>query len=142
YLALKRLRELPMAPGTDGAPEPVYVPCTDEAAATLARWCEEESAAAPTGGNLLRSWRGKGRGHVLRLSLVFELLDWSFGGGHAPRAISATAMVRAITFYGSYLEPMAKRVFGDAALPECERDAGAIAQMIVAVRPTMLKVRD
>jgi len=51
-------------------------------------------------------------------------------------------MVRAAALHESYLEPMARRVFGDAALPLAERDAGALAHHIVATRSETLSIRD
>jgi len=142
YSALKLLRSLPMQESECG-PLPVYVQCSDEAAGILEEFCREQSDAPHYGGNLLRSWKGKGRGHVLRLALALEFLEWSFlGDGPAPHEISEQSMARAAMLYSSYFVPMASRVFGDAALPQAERDAGALAKYIIARRPDAVKVRD
>jgi putative DNA primase/helicase len=142
FEAVKRLRSLPMIEGEHG-PQPFYVRCTDEAAALLEEWCAEQLGVTHHGGNLLRSWRGKGRGHILRLALVLEFLEWAFFGDTPPPAsIGNAAMARAVALYAEYLVPMAQRVFGDAALPEPERDAGAIAQFIVATKLDAVNVRD
>lgn len=140
--AMRRLRGLPMVQDEHG-PRPFFVRCTDEAAGILEEWWRDQESATLYGGNLLRSWRGKGRGHALRLALIFEFLEWSFDGiGNQPQAIGAKAMMRAVAYYSDYLQPMALRVFGDAGLPESERDAGAVAQYIVAIRPQFIHVRN
>ncbi len=140
--AFRRLRALPMIEDEHG-PRPVYVRCTEEAADILAEWRTEHQATVSYGGSLMNSWRGKGGGHVLRLALVLEFLEWAYvGEGDQPAAISGAAVMRAAALYSDYLLPMAQRVFGDAGLPESERDAGAVAQYIRATRPEFIHVRN
>ncbi len=142
YRVLKRLRSLAMARTEEGL-APVLIEGSAAALERLAVWSRAQDDAPDHGGTLMCSWRGKARGHVLRLALVLEFLDWAFDGGRPePAKIGDDAMRRAIEFYTSYLEPMARRVFGDAALPESHRDAGAVAKWIVQTRATSFKMRD
>lgn len=136
--ALRKLRTLQMEQG-----EPVNVGCSEGAQAVLEKFCSEPSNEAASGSTLFRSWCGKGRGHVLRVSLILEHLDWAYKVQNPePKSISEEAMVRSIALYAEYFVPMAKRVFGDAMLPPAERDAGALARWIVEHRPGKLTVRE
>jgi hypothetical protein len=141
--ALRRIRALSLRRDVNGNPEPLPITCTHEAAIILEQFCDAHSADNFEGGSLFKSWLGKGRGHVLRLSLVLEFLEWSYlGHGSPPDAISATYVARAVELYQTYFVPMARRVFGDAALPLSERDAGQIAKWIVASRISKFTPRD
>lgn len=140
--ALRRLRGLPMFADA-GGPCPRAVKFAPDAADILEEWRREHEKPRFHGGSLLKSWRGKGPGHVLRLALILEYLDWSIDDArHEPTTIGADAVMRAISLYDEYLEPMAHRVFGDAALPQVERDAAAIARTIVATRPASINLRE
>jgi hypothetical protein len=41
----------------------------------------------------------------------------------------------AIGFVAKYLQPMARRVYGEAALPQAEQDAAALARKLVRLDP-------
>jgi hypothetical protein len=72
-------------------------------------------------------------GIVLRLALTLTLLRWSIDSeGSEPSQIDTPIVSAAISLVEHYFKPMAERVFGDAALPEAERNAAAIARMIRA----------
>jgi hypothetical protein len=49
-------------------------------------------------------------------------------GTPAPERITLDDVVRAIGFLSEYVVPMARRAFGEAALPEPERDARRLAR--------------
>ncbi|HEX2526874.1 MAG TPA: DUF3987 domain-containing protein [Geminicoccus sp.] len=86
---------------------------------------------------LLLSWIGKVPGYVVRLSLIFEFLWWSFDrpDDQVPAWISGRAFADASSFMLDYALPMARRAFGDAALPQSERDAVMLAKWILAQNP-------
>jgi hypothetical protein len=52
-----------------------------------------------------------------------------------PAAVDADAVARAIGFLSEYAVPMARRVFGEAALPEAERDARRLARWWLRQNP-------
>jgi hypothetical protein len=56
--------------------------------------------------------------------------------------ISAEAFVAAAEFVETYAAPMLGRVYGDANLPEADRNAARIARYIVKERPTTINLRD
>jgi hypothetical protein len=140
--AFDRLRELDLRP--DDPPEPVMVPLAPEALPLLedfARGVQEQQAAVS---GLMRSALGKARGLALRLSLMLEMLWWcgSSGMSAPPSQISERAFIAAAALLDDYYIPMAERVFGDAALPECDRHAATVARWILRERPTLLNARE
>lgn len=129
--ALRRLRELPWEP-----PEPVVLPFTDAAAAAMEGWRREVVRLEDGAGGLFLSWVGKLPGFAVRLAVVFEHLAWAAReGGTAPEAVGEDAMRRATAFLAVYAVPMARRVFGEAALPEAERDARRLARWLLRQAP-------
>jgi hypothetical protein len=138
--ALRRLEGLPWHP-----PERGVLPFTEEAATTLQEWREEVAEMAEGASGLLLSWLGKLPGFTLRLAVVFQHLDWLAQPEAAPppAAVDADAVARAIGFLSEYAVPMARRVFGEAALPEAERDARRLARWWLRQnpRPEVLNAR-
>lgn len=135
--ALRRLRQLWVAG------EPVVVQCDEPAADILSDWCSDGEASIRHSAGMLKSWRGKRRGHALRLALVLEHLWWSFNGhGQPPRTISVDAMMHATTLHTNYFDPMAGRVFGDTQLRPELRHAGAIARWLRDRRKESFSIRE
>jgi hypothetical protein len=130
--ALARLECLPWE-----SPEPVILPFSDEAADAIQEWREEAAAMAADAAGLFLSWLGKLPGAALRLAVVFEHLEWlaSPDGTPPPQAVGADATARALGFLHEYAIPMARRVFGEAALPEAERDARRLARWLLRQVP-------
>ncbi len=138
---LRRLRELPMPED-----EPVILPFTDDAVAMLQDWRRFERALEAEAHGLFLSWLGKLPGMAVRLAVVFAHLDWLVqpGGTPPPSLIDGDAAARAIGFLESYALPMARRAFGEAALPEAERDARRLARWYLrqrGPRPETLNAR-
>ncbi len=135
---LRRLRALPW----DAAPEPLVLPFTEEAACALQDWRERAAEMELAASGLFLSWLGKTPGFVVRLALVFEHLTWREGDA-APAGIGLDAVGRALGFIADYALPMAQRTFGDAALPEAERDVHVMARWLLAQRtlPDVLNAR-
>jgi hypothetical protein len=68
----------------------------------------------------------------LRLSLVLEFLRWAANPGYSrpPSSIGVDALSAACRLVADYFMPMAERVYGDAAVPEAERNAITLARWI------------
>ena len=135
-----RLRELPWQP-----PEPVRLPFIRDAQMELQRWREEAAGMEEGAAGLFLSWLGKLPGFAVRLSVVFEHLAWmEREGADPPERIGASALLRAVGFLDGYAVPMVRRVFGEATLPEAERDARVLARRLLRQRPrpAVLNVRE
>lgn len=110
----------------------IVLPLTDQAAAEMVTWKAEVRAMEAEASGMFLSWLGKLPGLAARLALVLEHLWW-LGERHAvsaPVEVSHGAMEAATAFLDGYAKPMAARAFGDAALPETERDAAALARWL------------
>ena len=81
-------------------------------------------------------------GTVLRLALVGELAGWAYTGGSEPVEVSADSLVAAAAWVDDYAKPMAERVYGDAALPDLERNAATLARYIRKARLWQINKRD
>lgn len=83
---------------------------------------------------------------MVRLALIFEFLWWTFDHptDAAPATVSQRAFLAAAGFVHGYALPMARRTFGDAALPLAERDALTIARWIMSQPepPAIINARD
>jgi len=137
---LARLRTLPWTP-----PAPLLVPFAPAAQAALQIWREEVAGMEEGSAGLFLSWLGKLPGFAVRLSLIFAHLAWcEHGRGDPPGEVQEADMLRALAFLSGYAVPMARRCFGEAALPEAERDARRLARWLLRRRPVpeTLNVRE
>jgi hypothetical protein len=137
---LARLRALPWTP-----PEPLLVPFTPSAREALQVWREEVAAIEASASGLFLSWLGKLPGFAVRLALIFAHLDWCVEGqGEPPAEVREQDIARALDFLERYAVPMARRCFGEAALPEAERDGRRLARWLLLQKPvpTTLNVRE
>ena len=139
--ALEWLRELPMPADDYGDPSPVLLSLSPDATDTLQTWREEHHEATRGLGGLMASAAGKAPGLVLRLALVLELLDVAGTSAPPPGVVSQAALLRGIALWTDYFAPMAQRVYGDAALPEADRDASTLARWIAKERPSVVNAR-
>ena len=140
--ALRRLLNLQMSENEIGEPVPTIVRLDGDAAALFQEWreanCSDESGAS----GLYLSHVGKMPGMVLRLALVLEYLHWSFNATQQePLGVGERSLGFAAHFIDDYFKPMAQRVYGDAALPEVERHASAIAKRICRERSPKVNAR-
>lgn len=126
-----RLVALPWEP-----PDPVILPFGEEAANAI-QACREEAADLEQGAaGMFLSWLGKLPGFCARLANILEYLAWCWEGrSPPPDCIRLPAVSSAADFLERYAVPMARRVFGEAALPEAERDARTIARWLVKREP-------
>lgn len=130
--ALRRLETLEWLP-----PDPVTLPFTPAAAAALQEWREEAARLEADAAGLFLSWAGKLPGFALRLAVVFAHLEWlaASDGTAPPGEVDANAVARACGFLADYAVPMARRVFGEAALPAGERDGRRLARWYLRQHP-------
>jgi hypothetical protein len=138
--ALRRLEALPWQ-----SPEPVVLRFTPAAADMLQGWREEVAGIEADASGLFLSWVGKLPGFAVRLSVVFAHLAWlAAPAGEPPAEVDADAVARACGFLADYAVPMARRVFGEAALPEAERDGRRLARWYLrqpAPRPEVINAK-
>lgn len=139
---LQRLADLRMGSDDLGNPRPVVLSLDDEGAEAFVDWRRANDGAAHDGGTLYKGFVGKLPGLALRLALVVQLLEWADTGGPEPVGISTDVLMRVLVFLDRYAKPMALRVFGDAALPQGERNAATLARYIVKAKATRLNLRD
>lgn len=141
--AFDKLRELDLAPGDP--PRPIVVPVVSVALPAIEEFGREMQRLQNWASGLLRSAYGKARGLALRLSLVLEYLWWCGLDeiSMPPSEISERAVAAGIGLVGQYFMSMAERVYGDAAVPEEERGASALARWILsqAAFPKSINVR-
>jgi hypothetical protein len=127
--AFGRLADLAMGTDDLGRPEPMRLALTPDAEDALEEFARDAQAQAAAVSGLYAGTLGKARGHVLRLSCVLEHLWWSVGAtDREPREITARAVLAAAGLMEGYFLPMAERVFGDAAIPDAERQAMTLAR--------------
>jgi hypothetical protein len=116
----------------------------EDAAAALQKYRTQVAAAESETSGLYLSWLGKLPGMAVRLAIIFEHLLWCGDNedSPAPQSISERAAVAAIAFLDDYAAPMARRCFGEAALPQVDRDAKVLARCIVSNAPKTVNSRD
>ena len=128
---LRRLRTLPWTP-----PEPLLVPFSEAAQAIMQEWREAAAAMEVGAGGLFLSWVGKLPGFAARLALIFAHLAWCADGRREPPSeVTEADILRAMTFLADYAVPMARRAFGEAALPQAERDSRRLARWLLRQKP-------
>ena len=132
YDALRRLHRLEMGVDGEGQPCRVVVTLAPDAADVFQEWRTEHYENQPSSG-LFASHYGKLPGIVLRLALVLEFLWWAAEvNTEPPSTITKRATDAAAGLVSDYFLPMARRAYGDAALPEDERGARTLGRWIVA----------
>lgn len=139
--AFRRLDDLVLIEGENGL-QPAIMRFSEEAAnlhqAERERQYQRHAHAAGHFGSFI----GKIPGMALRLSGLLALTDWAFGNeGAPPETISDLVVERAWAFFEEYFEPMALRVYGDAAIPQGERHAAAIARKIFERKELTINAR-
>ncbi|WP_419816142.1 DUF3987 domain-containing protein [Glacieibacterium sp.] len=140
---LRKLVFLPFGRDEAGQDQPIVVPLEEEASVIFAEWRAVNASSANDAGSLFKSHVGKLPGIVLRLALALEFMDWALAVDQPePDTVSAMSIIRARDFTDQYLKPMAMRVFGDACLPDRERDAATVARWLLRSRQRIVNLRD
>ena len=129
---LARLRALPWTP-----PEPLLLPFTRAAQAALHDWRVQVASMEESATGLFLSWLGKLPGFAVRLAVILAHLAWAPDADVValPEVIVEADVLRAVTFLNEYAVPMARRAFGEAGLPEAERNARRLARWLLRQRP-------
>jgi hypothetical protein len=87
------------------------------------------------GAGVMAGWRGKNPGRLLRLALVFEMLEWSLAEDRDHPGLVSLDMVERAADYLDYADAMMKRAVAGLALTDAQRDAAQLARHIVRVGP-------
>jgi hypothetical protein len=140
--AYRRLDSLGWGQDIEGRQAPVVIPLSAAAADVFEHWQADNATIDDDSSSLFKSFVGKMDGAVLRLALIAEYTRWAFNGGEEPRQVSLDGLVAAAAFADDYAKPMAQRVYGDAALPEAERNAAVLARYIRKHAFTAINKRD
>ncbi len=143
---LQRLHSLDFATADDdGNPRqlPILMKLTDKAVERFITWRQTRYTRQRLTGGLYQTWLGKADGYVLRFAGMLALLDWAAGPPAAPPLIiSDSEIERGILLFDEYYAPMARQVFGDAALNSDEYGARVIAKNIVNVSRNIVITRE
>jgi hypothetical protein len=138
----RRLQQLDAPRLADGRIDARVLLLADDAADVFEAWVRDNDAAVREASSLYKGFVGKLRGMVLRLALVVELMGWAQGGDREPTTIGLETLISVLGFVDDYAKPSALRVFGDAALPEEERNAAALARHILKTKAERINGRD
>ena len=138
----RRLLQLDAGRLDDGRIDARVLLLDDDAADVFEAWVQDNDEAVREASSLYKGFVGKLRGMVLRLSLVVELMTWAATGNREPTTISLKTIVSVLGFVDDYAKPSAVRVFGDASLPEEERNAAALARFILKTKAQRINARD
>ena len=138
----RRLDSLSWAIGGDGQNKAATLSLSEPAADIFESWQQDNAGIDDDAGALFKSFVGKMDGMVLRLALVAELVTWAVQGGAEPTEVSASSLTAAAVWVDDYAKPMALRVYGDAALPEAERNAAALARYIRKLKMRTVNKRE
>jgi putative DNA primase/helicase len=127
--------------GKEGERAPIKLRLETTAVDLFVEWGRENDRRIEDAGSLYKGFCGKLKGGVLRLSLLAEYLKWAVNGGPEPTQISTETVATVVDFVDNYAKPTAMRVFGDAALPEVERNAATLARHILRTKPRKINAR-
>lgn len=129
----RRLRSLEMIIDSSGELAPRILPLSPDAEKIFAAWYQEQHVKIAGSSGFMADFLGKVDGMCARVALILELLQWAAGlngPSDGPASVSALSVQRACTLFADYFEPMALRVYADAALPPGERKAVALLREI------------
>ncbi|MGJ3231734.1 MAG: DUF3987 domain-containing protein [Oceanicaulis sp.] len=128
--ALGKLLTLKLVTDEDGESRPWFIPFTEGARELMDdfRLAVRDWEAGAEG--LMLSFVGKLPGLTARLALVLGYLDWATDGADEPDAITVEHFGRAAHLVESYLLPMARRAYADAATPKAERAARRLVAIL------------
>lgn len=140
--ALRRLDGLEWGADDFGKRAPVRVMLDGDAADVFDRCQQFYRDKELEAGGLLKSFIGKLPGLTLRLALAAQFAGWAYHGGPEPKSITAETLGAVADFVADYALPMAERVYGDAALPQDERNAATLARHIKRHRLRSVNTRE
>jgi hypothetical protein len=110
--------------------------------------CEVHEANNNRNEGILAGWRGKNPGRLLRLALVFELLEYAADENSVEPTMVSMAMTARAADFLDYSTAMMEHSLGDLSLTEVERHAAQLARFVFAMpadaaspRPEILNER-
>ncbi len=127
--ALRWLNALKHVPVGDNETQTVTCKLTEEAANHFQNWRAQHALDQPDGP--LAGWWGKMPGLCLRLALSFDYLDRASANREENYQVEPWAIEAATVMIDTYLKPMVARAYGDASLPQAERNAATLAKWII-----------
>ena len=139
--AFRKINDLQMIHDEFGNCKPAYVRMSDKAADLFHQWRIQIARRETDVAGLMLSHVGKAPGMTARLSLILQYMRWAIEGGPEPQHIDETSVGAAAHLMGEYFLPMAERVYGDAALPDDQRNAATMAKAIRKRRVSTINSR-
>lgn len=130
--AFTRLNALEMGRDETGGLRPWMVPFSEEARNLMDGFRQRVRNWEDQSEGLLLSFSGKLPGLSARIALVLAHLDWLGQGGDAPCLIGDDSFSRAIHLVENYVVPMARRAYADASIPQKDRAALRLVDLIAA----------
>lgn len=138
--AFRWLNGLSMTRYGENEGQPVIVRLADDAVSFFQDWRKGHAEAQPEGA--MASWWGKMPGVCLRIALCLEYL-WLATTTRAENfTVTLPAIEAATVMIEQYLKPMAARTYGDAGLPQAERNAATLAKWIVKNKLERINTRE
>ncbi|MEH6477304.1 MAG: DUF3987 domain-containing protein [Sneathiella sp.] len=134
------LHQLAMKPDETGDVSQGIVRLDPKATDFFQDWRQAHAANQPDGN--IASWWGKMPGVCLRLALCFEYAGLASTVRQENFVVSHAAIEAATVFIEDYLKPMAERTYGDASLPQEERNAAVLAKWITKNRIERINTRE
>lgn len=127
--ALGRLRRIARKAGT--ARDPLVLLVDERGLAALDAFMAKVHAALREAEGLEEAWMGKGRGTVVRLAGILELLEWSATGSSSPPGhIGRERVEGAAALWESYFRPHATALFMHTAPTTTELQARRAARWL------------
>ena len=145
--ALRKLQELQFWNEKDDKGEqyerPFYIPLEERAANALDKLRQDIHEEEKSVSGHYLSYLGKNPGKALRIALIIEFLHWAVSEEtRLPESVSEKSMLSALGLITEYFDPMARRAFDDAALPEETRNAVSLAKWIIRNKLQDTSTRD
>jgi hypothetical protein len=89
------------------------------------------------------AWLGKGRGTIVRLAGILEMLEWSATGASGPPGhIGSEQVETAVRLWWEYFRPHARAVFGRGLPSDTERRAHRVARWLKLTGATQISRED
>jgi hypothetical protein len=141
--ALRRLRDLALL-AKEPDPVPVVIPLSAAALDDFDTWWCDLGRRGDHESGKIAGYVGKLGGVCLRLALVLEYLGWAGSPAATPEPteIGSASLAAARSLIDDYFLPMARRAFGDAALPPERKIASALARYLATTGTRTFNARD
>jgi hypothetical protein len=145
HSALSRLWSMPFPTLEDGTQAEIVVPLKTDAANEFQVWWEargwmERDAPSP----IVASAIAKLNGMSLRIAQTLEFLEWAWTGSNAPEPtqVGMTSLAMAMRIIDEWVQPNLLRVYGEAAMPQDQRDAMDVAKWLLKNKPAAINAKD